>query len=127
MPGLSSTQKKQRLMKLSYRDYLRDVVRVDPQVLAFYQAQTQGWWGVGIDAVSALDAWGVGDSGFDGLKLEPGSIPGMGFTPAGYTDTGGSLRLHFPDGNATIARGLVRRLIPLACRERRSRTSLRRA
>ena len=77
-----------------------------------YQAQTQGEWGVGIDAVSALDCWGVGLPGFDGLKLEPGSIPGMGFTPAGYADTGGSVRLHFPDGNATIARGLVRRADP---------------
>jgi spermidine dehydrogenase len=38
----------------------------------------------------------------------------MGFTPAGYADTGGSVRLHFPDGNATIARGLVRNLIPAA-------------
>jgi len=114
MPGLTSTQKKQRLMKISYRDYLRDIVRVDPQVLALYQSQTHGLWGVGIDAVSALDCWGVGQSGFQGLKLEPGSIPGMGFTPAGYADTGGSLRLHFPDGNATIARGLVRRLIPTA-------------
>jgi spermidine dehydrogenase len=38
----------------------------------------------------------------------------MGFTPAGYADTGGSPRLHFPDGNATIARALVRRLIPAA-------------
>jgi len=114
MPALSSTQKKQRLMKISYRDYLRDIVRVDPQVLALYQAKTQGEWGVGIDAVSALDCWGVGMAGFEGLKLEPGSIPGMGFTPAGYADTGGSLRLHFPDGNATIARGLVRRLIPAA-------------
>jgi len=38
----------------------------------------------------------------------------MGFTPAGYEDTGGSLRLHFPDGNATIARLLARDLIPSA-------------
>jgi spermidine dehydrogenase len=114
MPGLNSTQKKQRLMKLSYRDYLRDTLRVDPAVLAMQQAVTQGEWGVGIDAVSALDCWGLGLPGFDGLKLEPGSIPGMGFTPAGYADTGGSVRLHFPDGNATIARGLVRKLIPAA-------------
>ena len=114
MPGLNSTQKKQRLMKISYRDYLRDSVKVDPAVLAMCQAQTQGEWGVGIDAVSALDCWGLGFPGFEGLKLEPGSIPGMGFTPAGYADTGGSVRLHFPDGNATIARALVRRLIPAA-------------
>ena len=114
LPGLNSAQKKQRLMKLSYRDYLRDTLRVDPAVLAMQQAATQGEWGVGIDAVSALDCWGLGLPGFDGLKLEQGSIPGMGFTPAGYADTGGSVRLHFPDGNATIARGLVRRLIPAA-------------
>ena len=101
-------------MKISYRDYLRDSVKVDPAVLAMCQAQTQGEWGVGIDAVSALDCWGLGFPGFEGLKLEPGSIPGMGFTPAGYADTGGSVRLHFPDGNATIARALVRQLIPAA-------------
>jgi len=116
LPGLTSLQKKQRLMKMSYRDFLRDHARVDPQVLALYQARTQGEWGVGIDAVSALDYWGLGEqgAGFKGLKLDRGSIPGMGFTPAGYADTGGSIRLHFPDGNATIARALVRRLIPAA-------------
>jgi spermidine dehydrogenase len=112
--GLRSNEKKQRLMKMSYRSYLRDVVRVDPAVLAFYQSRTQGEWGVGIDAVSALDCWGIDLPGFKGLKLEPGSVPGMGFTPAGYADTGGSTRLHFPDGNATIARSLVRHLIPAA-------------
>ena len=95
-------------MKMSYRDYLRDVLRVDPAVLAVYQSRPQGEWGVGADAVSALDCWGIDLPGFKGLSLEPGSIPGMGFTPAGYADTGGSPRLHFPDGNATIARALVR-------------------
>jgi spermidine dehydrogenase len=48
------------------------------------------------------------------MKLTKGSIARMGFTPAGYEDTGGSFRLHFPDGNATIARLLVRNLIPAA-------------
>ena len=114
LPGLSSLQKKQKLMKISYLAYLRDYVHADPQALAMYQARTQGEWGVGIDAVSALDCWGLSAPGFKGLKLDAGSIPGMGFTPAGYADTGGSTRLHFPDGNATIARGLVRKLIPAA-------------
>jgi len=114
LPGLSSDEKKRRLSKTSYRDYLKDTVKVDPKVLALYQARTQGEWGVGADAVSALDAWGIQLPGFKGLRLAPGSIPGMGFTPAGYADTGGSVKLHFPDGNATIARLLVRRLIPAA-------------
>ncbi len=112
--GLSSLEKKKRLMKISYYDYLKTVVKVDPAVLAFYQSRTKGEWGVGIDAVSALDCWGIGLPGFAGLQLSSGSIPGMGFTPAGYADTGGSVWLHFPDGNATIARGLVRQLIPAA-------------
>lgn len=114
LPGLRSTEKKQRLARISYRNYLQQLAGVDPQVLAFYQARPHTEWGVGADAVSALDAWGVGLPGFRGLRLVPGSIPGMGFTPAGYNDTGGSLSLHFPDGNATVARLLVRRLIPEA-------------
>jgi len=113
MPGLTSAAKKDALSRMSYRDYLANVVKVDPMVLAFYQSATQGEWGVGIDAVSALDCWGFGMAGFLGLKLEPGSGPRMGYTPAGYAD-GGSYTFHFPDGNATIARLLVRNLIPTA-------------
>lgn len=114
MPGLSSAAKKERLSRMSYKAFLTDVVRADPGVVAFYQSITHGWWAVGIDAVSALDCWGVRSPGFAGMKLEHGSISRMGYTPAGFADTGGSLRLHFPDGNATIARSLVRRLIPAA-------------
>ena len=111
MPGLTSEEKKDRLSRMSYRDYLLTVAKVDPGVIPFYQTATQGEWGVGIDAVSALDCWGFGLSGFQGLKLKPGSAPRMGFTAAGYAD-GGSYTFHFPDGNATIARLLVRNLIP---------------
>jgi spermidine dehydrogenase len=114
LPGLSSDDKKQRLSRMSYEAFLRDLVHVETSVLAFYHARTMGEWGVGTDAVSALDCWGFGMPGFQGMKLAKGSIRRMGFTPAGYEDTGGSYRLHFPDGNATIARLLVRDLIPRA-------------
>ena len=114
MPDVSSDEKKQRLSRMSYEAFLRDVVGVDPAVLKFYYARTMGEWGVGTDAVSALDCWAFDMPGFQGMKLEKGSIPRMGFTPAGYADTGGSFKLHFPDGNATIARLLVRKLIPRA-------------
>jgi spermidine dehydrogenase len=113
-PGWTSEQKKQHLTTISYLDYLTKVMKVDPAVAAMYRTRTQGEWGVGADAVSAADAWGIELPGFRGLNLSKGSVPAMGFTPAGYTDTGGSTRLHFPDGNATIARLLVRRLIPRA-------------
>jgi spermidine dehydrogenase len=111
LPGLSSSEKKARLSGISYRDYLLDLVRVDPSVIALYQSRTHGEWGVGIDAVSALDVWAFGFPGFQGLVLARGSAPDMGYTAAGYAD-GGSDTFHFPDGNASIARLLVRSLIP---------------
>jgi spermidine dehydrogenase len=114
LPGKSSAEKKLYLSKISYQAFLRDVVHADEAAIAFYQARTHGWWGVGIDAVSALDCWGIDMPGFKGMKLEPGSIARMGYTPAGFADTGGSESLHFPDGNATVARLLVRNLIPKA-------------
>ena len=57
LPGLTSTEKKALLSRMSYRDFLLNVVKADPGVIPFYQARTHGEWGVGIDAVSALDVW----------------------------------------------------------------------
>jgi len=109
--GLSSAEKKARLSRMSYRDYLRDVVKADAAAIAVYQDRTHGEWGVGIEAVSALDVWAFDFPGFRELRLEGGSAPHMGYTAAGYAD-GGSYTFHFPDGNASIARLLVRALIP---------------
>jgi spermidine dehydrogenase len=114
LPGLTSAQKKDRLSRISYEHYLLKVVRADPGVLPYYLHVTDGWWGCGIDAISALDCWGTQFPGFQGLKLEPGEAPRMGFTPAGFAATGGSDTFHYPDGNASIARLLVRSLIPAA-------------
>jgi spermidine dehydrogenase len=112
MPGLTSDEKKDRLSRMSYRAYLLDVAKVQPLVGSFYQTNTQGEWGVGIDAVSALDCWGFYMPGFQGLNLEGRTAPRMSYTPAGYKETGGSYVFHFPDGNASIARLLVRSLVP---------------
>jgi spermidine dehydrogenase len=112
MPGLSSAEKKTRLAAMSYRDYLVNVVKADPGVVPFYQSRTHGEWGVGIDAVSALDVWAFKFPGFSGLGLQPGSAPHTGYTANGYAGQGGSYTFHFPDGNASIARLLVRDLIP---------------
>jgi spermidine dehydrogenase len=113
LPGSSSDEKKARLARISYGDYLVRVVDADPGVLPFFQAMTHGEWGVGIDAIGALEVWPFDFPGFKGLHLEPGPAPHMGYTAAGYA-TGGSETFHFPDGNASIARLLVRHLIPSA-------------
>jgi len=115
LAGLEMAARKELLARISYRDFLRDHAKVDPQVLQVYAGLTKGEWGVGIDAVSALDFWGFAGKrapGLAGLKLAPGATAQMSYTAAGYAQTGGSYYFHFPDGNATIARLLVRALIP---------------
>jgi len=113
MAGLTSAQKKEKLAHISYGDFMVHVMGADPGVLKLFQRLTHDEWGVGVDAVPALDAWGFGYPGFEALKLAPGSAPHMSFTGKGYAD-GGSYKFHFPDGNATIARLLVRALVPAA-------------
>jgi spermidine dehydrogenase len=112
LPGLSSDEKKDRLSRMSYKEYLLKVVKVDPGVIPFYQVQTQGLYGVGIDAVSALDCWVLRSPGFAGLNLAPGPHPRMGFTARGFATPKPDYEFHYPDGNASIARMLVRALIP---------------
>src|SRR5882724_506931 len=113
LPGLSSAEKKDKLSRISYKDFLLTIAKVDLTVVSFYQTRTNGEWGVGIDAEPALDCWALGLPGFQGMNLDPGPAPRMSYSAAGYS-TGGSPRFHFPDGNATIARLLVRELIPEA-------------
>lgn len=113
LPGLSQDAMRDKLSRLSYADYLTTILKADKGVLPYYQHRTDDLWGCGIDAISALDCWGVGLPGFDGLKLtKGGNTKRMGYTPAGYSESGGSYTFHFPDGNASIARLLVRKLIP---------------
>jgi spermidine dehydrogenase len=116
MPGLSSSQKKERLARMSYRDYLLNVAKVDKQAYWFYMASGRAVFCVGGDALPALFAWqmGEGAGGFAGLKLDPASEGLLANLPGGQhgrqRESGESV--HFPDGNATLARLLVRWLIP---------------
>ena len=115
LPGLSSNEKKDKLSRMSYKDFLLKLVKVDPGVIPFYQTRTHGLFGVGIDGVAALDCWGLRLPGFQGMDLTPGPYRRMGFTAMGEaTPEKEPYHFHFPDGNASIARALVRALIPNA-------------
>ena len=110
-PGLSSTEKKAKLARMSYATYLRDIVKVHEDVVKLYQPMPQPLFGLGIDAVSAQDAWGLELPGFEGLKLD--STPGKGMNrDAIPNEEAEKYFFHFPDGNSSIARMLVRKLIP---------------
>ncbi|HSB62341.1 MAG TPA: hypothetical protein VLI67_11520, partial [Vicinamibacteria bacterium] len=111
LPGLSSDEKKARLARISYADFLTTVAGCHPDVLPFLQARPHSLYGVGIDAVPAQDAWGLGMPGFQGMKLDPRPGPGMNLDALPYGEAEPYF-FHFPDGNATLARLLVRRLIP---------------
>jgi spermidine dehydrogenase len=110
-PGLSSDEKKAKLARMSYAAFLRDVVKVHPDVVKLFQPAPQGLFGLGIDAVAAQDAWGLGFPGFDHMKLDP--APGKGMNRDCIpNEEAEKYFFHFPDGNASIARMLVRKLIP---------------
>ena len=108
LPGLSKEEKRAKLSKISYADYLTKFCKVRPEALPFFQTFPHDLYGVGIDAVPALGCFESGDDygsftypGFDGLGM-------------GVHEKEEPYIFHFPDGNASIARLLVRALIPAA-------------
>src|SRR5581483_9055486 len=112
LPGLTQTEKKRRLAKVSYGAFLSQHANAGKETIAFYQTRTHDLYGVGIDAVNALDCWAYGFPGFGGMKLERVLSPGLGFTARGEITKREPYFFHYPDGNASIARLLVRALIP---------------
>ena len=113
LPNLGSDEKKDRLARMSYNSFLADPVKVSPEVIKLFQAMPHPLFGVGFDAVSAQDAWGLGAPGFAGMKLDP--APGKGMNrDAISNEEAEKYFFHFPDGNSSIARLLVRKLIPEA-------------
>ena len=108
LAGLTREQKRAKLAKISYADFLTKTCNVTPEALPFFQTWSHDLFGVGIDAAAALSCYEAGDDygatiypGFDGLDL-------------GEREKEEPYIFHFPDGNASIARLLVRSLIPAA-------------
>ena len=96
-------QEKLKLLKItSYRDYLTKICGCSEEAANCFQGRTLEFYGLGCDSVPAADAHEMGYPGFAGLKLPGGSAPEWK-EPYIY---------HFPDGNASLARLLVRSLIP---------------
>lgn len=106
LAGLSVAEKVAKLKKTSYADFLTKHCQLVPEALPFFQTFTHDLWCIGIEAVPAMDCYLAGD--------DYGS-----FTYAGFQGLGLPLRgkeepyiFHFPDGNASVARLLVRSLVP---------------
>ncbi|MCZ6644306.1 MAG: FAD-dependent oxidoreductase, partial [Gammaproteobacteria bacterium] len=107
-PGLSDVDKKERLARISYRDFLLDLAKVHPDVSPFFDDDPKGSFCVGIDGYPALYGWAQGYPGFQGMNLEP--LPRV--SPLSHIGGGQHGResewnkgpnIYFPDGNATVA------------------------
>ena len=106
LKGKSRTEKIALLKRITLRAFLEQHVHAHPDVLKYYQQQPHGLYGVGIEAVPALSGiWFMPQGVKDGLALPREAID------IGYNEP---YIYHFPDGNASIARLLVRSLVPAA-------------
>jgi spermidine dehydrogenase len=111
LPGKNSVEKKAYLARASYKDFLLADAKVHPDVIPFFQSSTYGLYDVGIEAVPAGDLAGLRfHPGFQGMDLSGPPGPGIGLEVTRQDQE--PYIYHFPDGNASVARLLVRALIP---------------
>ncbi len=102
LAGKSVLEKRNILKTTSYRDYLINICGTSAEVANCFQGRPLGFFGLGADAVAAADLREFGYPGFAGLGLRTAEADELR-EPYIY---------HFPDGNASLARLLVRSLIP---------------
>ena len=105
LAGMTPAERLVVLESHSWRDYLEKFAGMGEEALTFVQKRPHGNWSIGADALPAWLAWKEGYPGFAGMDL--GDEEG---DEEGNDERGRSF--HFPDGNASIARLLVRKLIP---------------
>ncbi|MEZ5550850.1 MAG: NAD(P)-binding protein [Pseudomonadales bacterium] len=106
LPGMDTAAKRHLLSRISYLDFLKDYAKVDPQILEMYRRWGMSFWCVGMDEVPAIAVQAYGDGG---------GIPGLSHTLPRVGHRGDEPYIfHFPDGNASVARLLVRSLNPAA-------------
>jgi spermidine dehydrogenase len=102
LASMEPDQKKQFLRGTSYYDFLTRHVGLTTEAAQIFLHSTDGYWGVATDGLSVMEALGGGLPGAHRLGgFVDGSLAGMDDRFA-----------MFPDGNASVARLLVRSLIP---------------
>ncbi|MGB0657677.1 MAG: FAD-dependent oxidoreductase [Gammaproteobacteria bacterium] len=128
-PEMTLEEKFYHLENISYEDYLRNYHKVGDEVVGLFHTMLWSLWGVGTESIPAFGAFSDGLPGFTGLGFtdeddtsEPENeiydISTYDETIEGFMSknevSDEPYIFHFPDGNATIARLLVRKMIPNA-------------
>ena len=102
LEGMTTQERREVLETHSWSEYLAKYAGMGKEVLTFIQKRPEAGWSIGSDAYPAWLAWINGNPGFAGMDI-------------GY-DVGDEVndnsRFYFPDGNASVARLLVRKLVP---------------
>ena len=81
----------------SYYDYLKTNLRVDvPEIFRMARHSAADW----------------GSGGTDVMSIATAKSGALGFAPVATYDEGNPYIHHFPDGNASVARSLVKKMIP---------------
>lgn len=99
LQGLSKKQKRDYLAHTSYKQFLQDKVKLSPLALSFFEGVSDDFMALGIDMISCELAQECALPGFEAI------VPTNDAFEEPYIH-------HFPDGNASIARLMVKRLIP---------------
>lgn len=102
--GRNRAEKIDLLRGTSYSDFLRKFAGMPDDVVILFRDAIKGLWAVGWDALSALEGYRLGMPGTAHLGI--GELENE---PPGRDEP---YIFHFPDGNAGVARSLVRQLIP---------------
>ena len=128
-PEMTLEEKFYYLENISYEEYLKKHHKVDDEVIGLFHTMLWSLWGVGTESIPAFGAFSDGLPGFSGLgfteeegttepKNEMYDISTYDETIEGFMSknevSDEPYIFHFPDGNATIARLLVRKMIPNA-------------
>jgi spermidine dehydrogenase len=108
LPDLTPEQKRLKLTTTSYKHFLLQTAKVHEDVPKLYQTLPHDLYCVGIDAVSAETCRHMGYPGFKGMAIASRHHQQEG---EGEGEEEPYI-FHFPDGNASVARLLVRSLVP---------------
>ena len=106
LEGLSIDEKVARLRPLNYIQFLADVVGAHEETIELFRMWRASYMGNGVDLSPALAAMNYGLPGAAGLGLAD-YLEANYYRPHNYKED-----FHFPDGNASVARLLVRQMIP---------------
>jgi spermidine dehydrogenase len=107
-------QKKAILAKITYKRYLMDYVGANEEATGWFQRNSHSLFAAGIHVTQAGDMWALEEDGFAGLGLEPTIFPGIGRTAQQDMQENSGPTRAWPDGNTSLLRLLVAKLIPSA-------------